>query len=112
MGLEVGASTTQGPQNPFHIALWNVELCGKFMERNGCQLTSRKALGNQWAQFLEVLEQGSPSVNATPEQMAKEVPADLVAPVNDQLARRGCDLRLAHSQIDIKLDKKFQASTS
>ncbi len=95
--LEAGIASTHNQNNPIHLALWNVELCRKSIERNGYQPISRKTKANQWAQFLEALAAGSPSVNVTPEQMAEDVPEELVGEVNDQLAQRGCDFRLESS---------------
>ena len=51
----------------------------------------------QWAILLEALQEGSPSINATPEQMAEELPSELIGEVNDQLAQRGCCFRVANA---------------
>jgi len=50
---------------------------------------------DQWTQLLEALELGSPSINATADQMAEDMPRELVEDVNDQLAARGCTYRVS-----------------
>ncbi len=61
------------------------------------QAISKTTQVNQWAQLLEALVVGSPSVAATPEQMAEDLPKELIKDVNDQLALRGCSFRVETS---------------
>ena len=57
---------------------------------------SRSLLVDQWTQLLEALDLGSPSINATADQMAEDMPKELVEDVNDQLAARGCNYRVSN----------------
>ncbi len=43
-----------------------------------------------WAELLSALQQGSGAVAISPDDMAEEMPADLVAPVNLKLREQGC----------------------
>ncbi len=67
---------------------------GALLEKTTLELTNRDRQIEQWAQLLEALEEGSPSVNATAEQMAEDLPKELIKEVNDQLAKRGCEFRV------------------
>jgi len=42
------------------------------------------------------MEEGSPSIDATVEQMAEDIPGELAEDVNHQLAARGCRFRVPH----------------
>ena len=75
-------------------ALWNTKICKKLLQKSINQPTNKSLQIQQWATLLEVLEEGSPSINATAEQMAKDLPLELVSDVNDQLAQRGCQFRV------------------
>jgi hypothetical protein len=56
----------------------------------------------QWTQFLEAMTEGSPSIAATVEQMAEEIPGELVDDVNHQLASRGCSFRVPNQSIQAR----------
>ncbi|KZR68822.1 hypothetical protein PMIT1313_02446 [Prochlorococcus marinus str. MIT 1313] len=94
--LETGAAHKHGPQTPPRTALWNAKICKGLLEKSGYQPINRTLQVEQWAELLEALEEGSPSINATAEQMAEDLPEELVGDVNDQLALRGCHFRVAH----------------
>jgi hypothetical protein len=49
---------------------------------------------DQWSQFLEAMQSGSPSIASTADQMAEDMPSELVDGVNQQLAERGCSFRV------------------
>tara|TARA_B100000029_G_C17109830_1_gene791096 strand:- start:197 stop:658 length:462 start_codon:yes stop_codon:yes gene_type:complete len=103
--LEAGASAAQmSPYSP-RDELWNVELCSALLEKTGYQPISRKTQVSQWAQLLEALEHGSPSINVTPAQMAEDLPSDLASEVNDQLAKLGCTFR-----VEDKIERKSRES--
>ena len=63
------------------------------------QTISRTTQVHQWVQLLEALVVGSPSVAVTPEQMAEDLPQELIHEVNDQLALRGCSFRVGDSKL-------------
>ena len=62
------------------------------------QAISRTTQVHQWVQLLEALVVGSPSVDATPQQMAEDLPHELINEVNAQLALRGCSFRVQESK--------------
>ena len=71
-------------------ALWNADLCAAVLERHGHHPVSRAQHVNQWTDLLEAMADGSPSITTSADQMAEELPSDLVDAVNQQLNRRGC----------------------
>ncbi len=75
------ANTAQKPNKSSDQAIWNSELCK--------QLLDKTIEIQQWATLLEALEEGSPSINTTAEEMATDLPCNLIQEVNDQLAQRG-----------------------
>lgn len=46
-------------------------------------------LVSQWAELLSALDEGSPSISTSADQMAEDLPGDLVEPVNAELRQRG-----------------------
>jgi hypothetical protein len=50
-----------------------------------------------WAELLSALQQGSAAVAISPEDMAEEMPPDLVAPVNLKLREQGCAFQVRKS---------------
>ncbi len=92
--LEMGAASNEGIHTRPKPALWNEDICKKVLEKTGYQPISKALQVEQWAKLLEALEEGSPSINATADQMAEELPLELVKAVNDQLAIRGSDFRV------------------
>jgi len=51
-------------------------------------------LVEQWASLLELLSDGCASISTSVEQMAEDVPRDLIAPVNAQLREQGCSFQV------------------
>ena len=49
----------------------------------------------QWAELLSALDEGSPSISTSADQMAEELPGDLVDPVNAELRQRGCSYQVS-----------------
>ena len=94
--LDRGAAMSSGPHGQNRATLWNRDICGRELQAKGYEPMSRNLQVQQWTQFLEAMEVGSPSVNATVEQMAAEMPGELVEDVNQQLAVRGCRFRVPH----------------
>ena len=77
---------------------WSRAICSKLLESKGYAPMSRNVQIEQWTQLLEALQLGSPSISATPDQMAEEMPTELVEDVNQQLAVRGCSYRVSRHQ--------------
>jgi hypothetical protein len=48
----------------------------------------------QWAELLSALDEGSPSISTSADQMAEDLPGDLVEPVNAELRQRGCSYQV------------------
>jgi hypothetical protein len=66
----------------------------ELFETNGLQPVSLSRQIDQWSQFLEAMQSGSPSIASTADQMAEDMPSELVDGVNQQLAERGCSFRV------------------
>lgn len=96
--LEAHAAHNHGPGGRSRQTLWNKSVCSAVFKAQGYKATSRKQQVRQWAQFLEAMDVGSPSISTTADQMAADVPQDLVSAVNDQLAARGCRYRISSHQ--------------
>ena len=83
-----------GPHGQTQSVVWNQELCGGLLEAKGHQPVSLSRQIDQWSQLLEAMQSGSPSIASTADQMAEEMPNELVNAVNQQLAERGCSFRV------------------
>ena len=77
--------------------LWNAELCANVLEQCGYRPVTRSERISQWTDLLEAMTAGSPSITTTADQMAEELPTDLVEDVNHQLSRRGCGFQVCRS---------------
>ena len=73
---------------------WSRSLCTELLNSKGYTPMSRSVQVEQWTQLLEALQLGSPSISATADQMAEEMPTELVEDVNHQLKVRGCSYRV------------------
>jgi len=54
----------------------------------------RSRLVEQWAVLLSALDEGSPSISTSADQMAEDLPGDLVDPVNAELRLLGCSFQV------------------
>jgi hypothetical protein len=88
--IAAGAASLQGPQCHPRGSRWNREVCRHLLETRGYRPISRAEHIAQWVALLEAMNEGSPSINATADQMAEDLPAELVDDVNSQLSQRGC----------------------
>ena len=84
-----------GPHGQGRSVLWNRTVCGTHLESQGYEPMSRSLLVDQWTRLLEALELGSPSINATADQMAEDMPKHLVAAVNARLQLLGCGFQVS-----------------
>jgi len=57
-------------------------------------IPERLTLIDLWADLLSTLVAGAPGVNASAEDMALELPDELVPPVNAELQQRGCSFQV------------------
>lgn len=76
--------------------LWSRGGCGALLEDQGLESAAERRLVNQWADLLEALQQSAAAlVSSSAEDLASELPRNLVAPVNAALLQRGCEWQLA-----------------
>ena len=92
--LEAGAASSVSPHGQGRRVFWSHSLCTELLNNNGYTPISRSLQVEQWTQLLEALQLGSPSISATADQMAEEMPNELVEDVNHQLKVRGCSYRV------------------
>ncbi|MFI0403487.1 MAG: hypothetical protein ACH34U_11325 [Cyanobium sp.] len=83
--------------SPSGPTLWNRQMCAPHLEQQGLQPRGQRQLVDLWAELLSALQQGSAAVAISPEDMAEEIPADLVAPVNLKLQEQGCAFQVHKS---------------
>ena len=88
--LDAGAASVQGPQCHPRGSRWNADICRTLLETRGYRPISRDDQVKQWVALLEAMSEGSPSIAATADQMAEDLPSDLVEDVNAGLSRLGC----------------------
>lgn len=75
-------------------ALWHREGCAPHLEGQGLTPQNQRNLVGLWADLLSALQQGSPGIATSAEEMAGDIPGDLVQPVNRELRQRGCDFQV------------------
>ena len=89
-----GAARRAHAGRPSQKKLWNREACSAVLGQQGLQPLSLATRVKQWADLLAALTLGSPSITLTADQMAEELPLELVEPVNEQLQCDGCSYRV------------------
>jgi hypothetical protein len=75
---------------PSQPTLWNREGCAPHLERQGLRPRRQPQLVDLWADWLSALQQGGDVVVMSAEDIAAEIPPDLVGEVNNRLRERGC----------------------
>lgn len=80
-----------------HQALWHAERCEPLLEEQGLQPLARQRLVALWADLLTALQQGASGVATTAEEMAGDLPQDLISPVNHELRQRGSSFQVGRS---------------
>lgn len=93
LAMEGGLAQAQHSAHP-HQTLWHRQGCGQHLERLGQVQRQGHSLIGLWADLLSALQQGSEAVSMSAEEMADEIPSDLVAPVNRELRQRGCSFQV------------------
>lgn len=78
-----------------HQALWHRQGCAPHLERQGLVPAKQRTLVGLWADLLAALQQGSPDIAVSAEEMAGDIPGDLVLPVNQELRARGCSFQVS-----------------
>lgn len=97
--LTQGLAYQHHPHSPNPSAVWNEQGCAPLLQGQGLRPMAENHLISQWADLLAALVQGSPSISISAEEMACDLPQDLVTPVNLELKQRGCSFQVRqHAQ--------------
>ena len=75
---------------------WSLEVCAAILSGHGKSPIHRSEQISQWVTLLEAMEEGSASISMSTEQMAEDLPIDLIEGVNHQLSHRGCRFQVQH----------------
>ena len=75
-----------------HQALWHRLYVAPYLEAQGLEPLKQSRLVGLWADLLQALQQGSPAIAMSAEEMAGDIPSELVSPVNQALRQRGSSL--------------------
>ena len=93
--LAAGLARHRHPAQPSR-PLWHRRGCGARLEQQQQEPRLRHQLVGLWADLLTALQQASGSVSDTAvEEMAAEIPSELVKPVNRELRQRGSALQVS-----------------
>jgi hypothetical protein len=92
--LKQGLAYQHHPQSPSPSAVWNEEGCAPLLQDQGLRPMAENNLISQWADLLAALVQGSPSISTSAEEMASDLPQNLVTQVNLELQQRGCSFQV------------------
>ncbi len=92
--LRLGLARPATAPHRGRATLWQQAGCQAALEREGLAPLANSSLANsslveQWAELLWALKQGSPSISTSAEQMAEDLPRELVGAVNRQLQDKG-----------------------
>ncbi len=91
----LAAGVAMRPQaGPHNASLWLHQGCAPHLERQGLVPQAQRTLVSLWADLISALLQGSPAISVSAEEMADDIPQDLVKPVNRELRQRGCSFRV------------------
>jgi hypothetical protein len=96
--LDGGFAFRRPEQNANRSILWNQQRCSELLLERGLQPMDEQQLIQQWADLLAALEEGSPSINTSPAQMAEELPVHLVPAVNQRLQLLGSSFQVSGCQ--------------
>jgi len=92
--LRQGLAYQHHPQSPNPSAVWNAQGCSPLLQEQGLQPMAEHLLVGQWADLLVALLQGSSAISTSAEEMASDLPLELVRPVNLELQQRGCSFQV------------------
>jgi hypothetical protein len=81
-------------EQPGHQSFWHQERCVQLLERQGLLGHHPAAQVEQWTELLSALLEGSASISTSAEQMAEDLPRELVGAVNSQLKAKGCTFQV------------------
>ena len=66
----------------------------------GEERLQERRLVSLWADLLSALQQGSPGIATSAEEMAGDLPRELVVPVTRDLRQRGCSFQVSRLKRD------------
>lgn len=92
--LNHGLAQVQHPHN-HRQTFWNRRGCSARLERQGLLPMRQQTMVGLWVELLSALQQGCPWISVTAEEMADEMPRELVAPVNRELRERGLPFQVS-----------------
>jgi len=85
---------------------WHRQHCQSAFAAAGLKPVQRRTLVQQWAELLSALTEGSPSISTSADQMAEELPSDLVEPVNAELRQIGCSFQVGSGSLACRPQSK------
>lgn len=92
--LKQGLAYKHHPRTSSYNTVWNGEGCATLLREQGLRPMAESNLIDQWADLLSALEQGSASISTSAEEMASDLPPNLVTQVNQELRQRGCNFQV------------------
>jgi hypothetical protein len=92
--LQAGCASARQSQRQGGQPFWHRQHCRQAFETAGLETVQQSTLVQQWADLLSALTEGSPSISTSADQMAEELPGELVEPVNLQLRELGCSFQV------------------
>ena len=93
--LHQGLALLPHPRGHHRSALWQRQGCSAVLEGQGMKPMLPNRLVTLWADLLEALMLGSEAITTSAEEMASDVPTELVSSVNQELQQRGSGFRVA-----------------
>ena len=96
--LRQGLAVMGPPRHHHHSALWSRQGCASVLERDGLMPMAQRSLVSLWADLLSALQLGAPGISTSAEEMASELPQELVRPVNLALRQLGSSFRVQPPQ--------------
>lgn len=76
------------PSGQNHPAIWHRKGCDHWLESRRLVRRQPDRIG-LWAELLNVLDQGEPAIAETAQEMALEIPSELVSSINAALRSKG-----------------------
>lgn len=93
--LQAGCASAAPGRRHGQPPVWHRSNCRAAFEAAGLDTVQRATLVQQWANLLSALTEGSAAISTSADQMAEEMPGELVEPVNRQLRELGCSFQVS-----------------
>ena len=100
--MTAGAAQQHNSHHHIPSNRWNADICAAVLSSHGQRPIKRSEQVSQWVTLLEAMEEGSASISMSTEQMAEDLPMDLIEEVNHQLSHKGCGFQV----------RRFEENTS